>query len=69
MSDFLKERWLAIVLAVIAIVFIVQNRDKTHINLLWINITCPLWLTMTVMTLIGMGIGFMLSRHRARAKA
>lgn len=64
MSEFLRERWLAVVLTVIAVVFIVQNPDDTRISFLWIHLTWPLWLTLSIVAVIGIVIGhFITKRH------
>lgn len=66
MQDFLRERWPAIVLAAVVIVFIGQNRDETNISFLMLDVTWPLWLTLTVVTLVGIVIGGFLARRRAK---
>ncbi|MCA1982902.1 LapA family protein [Nocardioides nematodiphilus] len=69
MSTFLRERWLAVVLAVVAIVFIAQNPDDTRISFLWIHLTWPLWLTLTVVTVIGIVIGSFINRRHPQGRA
>jgi len=66
MQEFLRERWPAIVLVIVVGVFIGQNRDDTNISFLMLDVTWPLWLTLTVVTLVGIGIGWFLSRRRAK---
>ncbi len=69
MIDFLRERWLAVVLVLIAVVFIAQNPDETRISFLWFHLTWPLWLTLTIVTVIGAGIGYYISKRRPQGKA
>ncbi|MFL1382048.1 MULTISPECIES: DUF1049 domain-containing protein [unclassified Nocardiopsis] len=52
--------WVALVLLVGVIVFIVQNRDVTEINLLLITVTAPLWTTLTAAVVVGGVIGWLL---------
>lgn len=68
MNEFLKERWPALVVAVVTVVFIAQNRDKTNISLLWLDVTWPLWLTLTIVTLLGIVIGYVVKGRRDKAK-
>ncbi|MGW9349725.1 Protein of unknown function [Nocardiopsis flavescens] len=52
--------WVALVLLVGVIVFIVQNREPTDINLLLITVTAPLWATLTAAVVAGGAIGWLL---------
>jgi putative membrane protein len=55
---------LALVLAVLAVVFIAQNRDRVHISFFTLDVSAPVWLLLTIMTLIGVVVGALLSRAR-----
>ncbi|MFI7617631.1 lipopolysaccharide assembly protein LapA domain-containing protein [Nonomuraea terrae] len=57
--------WLAIVLVVLTVVFILQNRQDVVIQLFMIVVTAPLWITLVVCTVIGILIGA-LAGHRSR---
>ncbi|GAC68780.1 lipopolysaccharide assembly protein LapA domain-containing protein [Gordonia soli] len=59
-----RRQWLPILLAVIAVVFIVQNRQRTRIDFLFLHVTTPLWLTLTIVCLIGVVIGWFARRRR-----
>lgn len=54
------------ILVVLAVVFIVQNRDSTVITLLWVQVTSPLWFTLTVMFLVGWLTGVLMFRSRSK---
>lgn len=56
----------AAVLVVLAIVFIAQNRDPASIDLFTLNVTAPLWIVLAAMVLVGLVIGLVLGRRRAR---
>ncbi|MHA7238690.1 LapA family protein [Arthrobacter sp. TMS1-12-1] len=55
----------AIVLVVLAVIFIAQNRAVTSISLLFLTVSLPLWITLTVATVIGIVVGWMLRRRSA----
>lgn len=65
---FLKARWLPILLTVLAVVFIAQNRGDTRVQFLWLHLTWPLWLTLTLVTVVGVVIGYFVARRRSRHK-
>ncbi|MFF2330817.1 MULTISPECIES: lipopolysaccharide assembly protein LapA domain-containing protein [unclassified Streptomyces] len=55
-----------VVLTAIAIWFIAANTESVNIRL-WIpTVTLPLWAVLTVTLLIGMAMGGLLARRRAR---
>ncbi|RDI49946.1 hypothetical protein [Nocardia mexicana] len=55
-------QWLAIVLTVLAVLFIVANRDRVEIEFLLITIRSPMWLILLVMFAVGWLAG-LLFRH------
>jgi uncharacterized integral membrane protein len=55
---------LAIAIVVVALVFIVQNRERVHINLFAIDVSAPVWLILTIMVLVGMAVGALLRGRR-----
>jgi uncharacterized integral membrane protein len=55
---------MALVLALVAIVFIAQNRDRVSINLLWATLSAPQWLLLTFTALIGVAVGGLLRGRR-----
>lgn len=65
--EFLKRRWLAIVITILAIVFIVQNGIVTRMvtfNLLWIEAQLPIWLVALILFVAGAITGFLFARNR-----
>lgn len=60
--DFLKQRWLSIVLLIIALVFIFQNQQEVNVHFLGFTLAWPMWLTLIVILLVGFLIGFLRTR-------
>jgi uncharacterized integral membrane protein len=64
------SRWLSaqvitgLVLAALAVVLVLENRDLVGIRLLLPVVTMPLWTALAAMLLIGAVIGFLVSRPR-----
>jgi putative membrane protein len=54
---FLLDRWVPILLTLLAVVFISQNRDRVSIDLFWLQVLAPLWLVLLVAVLAGVLIG------------
>ena len=61
---FAARHWLAIVLVVLAVVFIVQNTVRHEIHLLWVSVEAATWLVLTVIFLLGVATGWLLQRRR-----
>ncbi|WP_456694796.1 lipopolysaccharide assembly protein LapA domain-containing protein [Aeromicrobium sp. P5_D10] len=61
-----RERWIAIVLVILTVAFILQNRNRVDINLFWMHVSMPLWLVLFLITAIGVAIGYLVSRRRHR---
>lgn len=62
--------WIALVLLVVAVLFVAQNRDSTEIQVLFISVVAPLWATLAVSVGVGLLIGLLLrpsDRRRRRA--
>lgn len=57
-----KRYWLPVVLVVLGVVFVLQNRDRTTISFLWWNLSAPLWLTLTTVIVLAVLAGWMLGR-------
>jgi uncharacterized integral membrane protein len=55
---------IAIVLGVLALIFVIQNTDSHEVHLLFWDPKLPVWLWLLVMLLIGMAIGWLLGRPR-----
>lgn len=59
-----SAHWVALVVAVLAVLFIGQNRDQVSIDLFWAHLTAPLWLILMAMTVAGLVIGVLAARRR-----
>lgn len=57
-------QWLAIVLTVLAVVFILENRDRVEIEFLLISIRSPMWLVLLVMFVVGWLAGMLVRQVR-----
>jgi putative membrane protein len=55
---------LALALAVLAVVFIAQNRDRMQISFFTVDVSAPTWLLLTIMTVVGLAVGALLGRAR-----
>ncbi len=62
-AGFALRNWLALVLAVIAVVFIAQNRDRVPVHLFWLTVTSPMWLLMAALFAGGWLVGMLLKRR------
>ncbi len=58
------RRVLAVVLVLLAALFVLQNRNTTSIDLFWISLQAPLWLVLVVIFAIGWVAGFLFARGR-----
>jgi uncharacterized integral membrane protein len=59
------SRWvLGVVIAVIAVIFVVENRDPASIRLLIPLVVMPQWAALAVAVVLGIAIGFLLRRRR-----
>ena len=59
------SRWvLGVVIAVIAVVFVVENRAPAAIRLLIPLVVMPQWAALTIAVLLGIAVGFLLRRRR-----
>ncbi|MGI8983056.1 MAG: lipopolysaccharide assembly protein LapA domain-containing protein [Acidimicrobiales bacterium] len=57
---------MAVVLVILSVVFVVENRQEATIRFLVPEITAPLWLALVAAVLLGVGIGALLARQRMR---
>jgi putative membrane protein len=60
---FLKERWIAIILTILAIAFIVQNHRTVSIDLFWMRVHFPLWATLAIVFLLGALVAWLVGRR------
>ncbi|WP_084521858.1 DUF1049 domain-containing protein [Nocardia uniformis] len=61
------NQWLAVALTVLAVLFILANRDRVDIEFLLITIRSPMWLILLVMFAIGWLTGVLTTRKRAKS--
>ncbi|MCE0761517.1 LapA family protein [Pseudonocardia kujensis] len=54
----------ALVVAVLALVFVLQNRDPVGVHLFTLTLSAPLWLLLVVMIAVGLLLGVVLTRRR-----
>ncbi|MGY1665836.1 LapA family protein [Geodermatophilus sp. SYSU D00696] len=54
----------ALVPAVVAVVFIVQNRERVTVDLFTVDVSAPVWLILTIMVLLGAAVGWLLRSRR-----
>jgi lipopolysaccharide assembly protein A len=66
--SFTPRQVLAAALAVFAAVVIAQNRDRVSVNVLFVEVALPLWLMLTATALVGVAIGLLLARRRAKVR-
>jgi uncharacterized integral membrane protein len=66
--QFGPSQWFGLLLVAIAIAFIAQNTSNVTIALLWITISAPLWLVLTLLALVCFGAGYLLSWGRRRRR-
>ena len=64
MRRFALRYWLAIILVVLAAIFIAQNRERQRVHVLWITVESPMWLLLTAMAIVGLVVGLLLRRRR-----
>ena len=70
--EFLKRKWLAILLVLLLIVVAIQNGvgdDQATIFVLWGQVQLPTWLLVLIVFVIGAVTGWVLARNRAARKA
>lgn len=65
---FVARRWVPILVVVLVIVFVAQNRADVTIHLFWATVTSPLWLILSVIFLLGVLAGAYRTKRRTSAK-
>ncbi len=61
---FALRHWFALILIVLAAIFIAQNRDQVNIHVLWISFAAPVWFFFAGLLVVGVLIGLLLRRRR-----
>jgi uncharacterized integral membrane protein len=55
---------LAIVIGIVALLFIVLNRDHTQVSFILFTASAPLWLALGLVAGFGFGAGYLFARRR-----
>ena len=63
LSRITVNQWLALALTVVAVIFIVENRDHVEIQFLPVTVSSPMWLILLIMFLIGLVAGLLIRRR------
>ncbi|PSK86932.1 uncharacterized protein DUF1049 [Murinocardiopsis flavida] len=63
-GSFPPRMWVALILLVVAVVFVAQNRDATEIQILFFAVEAPLWAVLTGAVALGLVIGLLLLPSR-----
>lgn len=63
---YVKRYWLPVVLAALAIIFIVQNTDTAKVRYFGMHFEVQAWLLYSILVLVGIVIGWFLHRRRVK---
>jgi lipopolysaccharide assembly protein A len=66
---YLGAHWAAVVLVVVTVVFVAENRERVSIDVLVVHVRAPLWLVLSVTAVVGILIGLLIARRRAKRAA
>ena len=58
------KNWIAILGAVLAVIFILQNRQRVRIEFLFLDLNAPLWISLGAVLLMGWVVGRFSFRKR-----
>lgn len=58
--------WVAAAIVVLALIFVLQNRQDASVHLFNISITAPLWMTLLITLIAGVLVGALARRSRRR---
>lgn len=58
------RRIVALVVAVVVVVFVVQNRETVDMHLFTVVISAPLWTAFLLVSALGVLTGYLLTRRR-----
>jgi uncharacterized integral membrane protein len=63
--------WIALILVIIAVFFVAQNRDTAQIQVLFFSLEAPQWAALSTTAIIGLLVGLLLrpSERRKRRAA
>ena len=66
--SFLADSWVAILVVILAIIFILQNQQSSTIRLLVVNVEAAQWLVFAIIFMGGGLTGWVLARRRAKRR-
>lgn len=58
----------AVVVIVLLIVLVVLNSEPTTVHILFTTVTMQLWVLLTIVIAISLGVGYLLGSQRSRAR-
>lgn len=64
LSRISRNQWIAIVLTVLAVVFVATNRHRVDIQFLLLTISSPMWLVLLATFVVGWLTGLLTRRSR-----
>jgi len=56
--------WVALALAVLALIFIFQNRQNARVHFLFVSVTSPMWTALLISAGVGILIGILAAGRR-----
>ncbi|GAA1450651.1 LapA family protein [Nocardiopsis tropica] len=68
LSSVPPRMWVALVLLVVTVLFVAQNRDTAQIQFLVLSLTAPLWAALAVSVAAGVVIGLLVRPSRRRRR-
>jgi uncharacterized integral membrane protein len=57
-----------VALAVLAVIFVLQNNGSATIEFFWFTVRAPLWFTLLAVFLVGWLVGFLTKRIKAKSR-
>jgi lipopolysaccharide assembly protein A len=66
--EFFRRKWIAIVLIIVAVVFIVQNRKQVTIELFTVQVSTSQWMILGIVFVLGVISGYLMGRRRRRRR-
>lgn len=60
------RQWAGLIIAILAVVFVLMNRDEIPINLFGVQVTGPAWVLLLLVFLIGWLVGVLTNRRSRR---
>lgn len=73
MKDFLAKvspaQWVGLVIAILALIFVLMNRASAEITLLWMHLSGPTWLILLIVFAVGWLAGWLTTRKNTKRSA